>query len=220
VEAGSRLAAIRFAVLRARYGNGAATITLPIMREHTAALRAGSWVTLDLTWAPDYVTRRRGWQTQGQIVRLEDLDCAWRLATIEEASQVEIPDAPTPELSGVIASASLAYPDATFSIVRLGIRATAINVNRTWRVFAQVWHQTGTDSPVMAANKDITSELDPVPTTISDTASFHDWDATYVRGAGSNEVIVQMFVQILEAGAVVDQRDLTTSYTTADAGPA
>jgi hypothetical protein len=41
-----------------------------------------------------------------------------------------------------------------------------------------------------------------------------------VRGAGSNEVIVQMFVQILEAGAVVDQRDVTTSYTTADAGPA
>jgi hypothetical protein len=219
VESGARLAASRFAILAARYGSGAATITLPIMRQYTAALRAGSWVTLDLSWAPDYVTRQRGWVSQGQIVALEDLDCEWRRATIEEAYAVDVPEAPTPT-GGTIDHASLVEPTNGTSEVTLNIRATATTLARTWRVFAEVHYKDGSGSPaaspIMVFSGEITSELVPVPDTISHIDSAHDWDADYVRGSGTNEVIVQMFVQIMEGASVVDQTDVSTSYYTAD----
>jgi hypothetical protein len=68
-----------------RYTNGAAIIEVPVMRRHCATLRAGDWVVADLSWFPDYLTRRRGLVTGGQILAVRDLDCAWRVLLIEEA---------------------------------------------------------------------------------------------------------------------------------------
>lgn len=47
-------------------------------------LRAGDWVTVDLSWMPDYVTKRRGMQVCGQVIAINDVDCAWRVLLIEE----------------------------------------------------------------------------------------------------------------------------------------
>jgi hypothetical protein len=68
-----------------RYKNGAQLIEVPVMRSATATLRAGDWVVADLSWFPDYLTRRRGLVTGGQILAVRDLDCAWRVLLIEEA---------------------------------------------------------------------------------------------------------------------------------------
>lgn len=83
VEQGAVLALLRSLYLRPRYAFGAPTISLPVMRSHTYGLRAGSWVAVDLSWLPDYVTRRRGLVGLAQVVALGDLDCAWRNAMLE-----------------------------------------------------------------------------------------------------------------------------------------
>jgi len=68
-----------------RYKHGAASWSVPVMRDYTAMLRAGTWVTTDLSWLPDYLTQRRGQETGGQILAVHDVDCKWRILLIEEA---------------------------------------------------------------------------------------------------------------------------------------
>lgn len=71
-----------------RYRNAAPILNVPVRRDYTATLRAGDWVTLDLSWFPDYVTDRRGLITGGQILAIHDVDCEWRILLIEEALPV------------------------------------------------------------------------------------------------------------------------------------
>lgn len=83
-EVGWILAQHRGAAILPRWGYGAPTMRVPVMRSATFTLRAGSFVALDLSWFPDYVTRRRGvTETLAQIVAIGDLDCAWRQITVE-----------------------------------------------------------------------------------------------------------------------------------------
>jgi len=82
-ELGWQLSQLRQLHVQRRYSLGSPAITVPVMRHATSTLRAGSWVVVDLSWLPDYVTRRRGLLALGQVVSLGDLDCAWRQAMIE-----------------------------------------------------------------------------------------------------------------------------------------
>lgn len=83
-----------------RFRRGAQTIQVPVIRSlhvhvperiqhYSAPLRAGDWVRIDLTWFPDYATQRRGMQTTGQIVAINDVDCAWRVLLVEEVLPTE-----------------------------------------------------------------------------------------------------------------------------------
>lgn len=93
-EVSATLAEVRGIALLDRYGEGAQSFVVKVMRDPTALLRAGSWVTCDLSWFPDYVSGRRGMVTMGQIVAIKDLDCAWREIVFEEAFPVELPGPP------------------------------------------------------------------------------------------------------------------------------
>lgn len=88
LEQGYRLAVLRRLYVFDRYRNGAPTLEVPVRRDYTWHLRAGDWVTVDLSWFPDYVTDRRGLITGGQILAINDVDCEWRVLLIEEALPV------------------------------------------------------------------------------------------------------------------------------------
>jgi hypothetical protein len=78
-----QLANLRQLHVQNRFAFGAPAISVAVMREATLTLRAGSWVTLNLTWIPDYVTRKRGLIAMAQVVSMGDLDCAWRRVLLE-----------------------------------------------------------------------------------------------------------------------------------------
>lgn len=82
-EQGAQLAALRQLHLGNRYSFGAPAVSVAVMRLPTISLRAGSWVTVDLTWFPDLHTGRRGLVALAQVIALSDLDCAWRRALLE-----------------------------------------------------------------------------------------------------------------------------------------
>lgn len=84
-ELGYQLAQLRRYYVFDRYRNGAPAMTVPVRRDFTSQLRAGDWVTVNLSWFPDYVTRRRGLITGCQILSIRDEDCEWRTLLIEEA---------------------------------------------------------------------------------------------------------------------------------------
>lgn len=83
-EVGYGLAQDRQAVILERWGLGAPSMNLTVMREAIPDLRAGDWVLLNLTWFPDYLTGRRGLTGLAQVIALSDLDCAWRRLTVEQ----------------------------------------------------------------------------------------------------------------------------------------
>lgn len=82
-ETGYQLAEVAGRELLARYALGAPTVAVRVRRAAAGALRAGSWCVLQLSWLPDYVTARRGLMALGQVVSIEDLDCAWRQVVVE-----------------------------------------------------------------------------------------------------------------------------------------
>lgn len=99
-EGGHGLAQDRRLHVFDRFRRGAQTIQVPVMRSlhihvperiqhYSAVLRAGDWVRMDLSWFPDYATRRRRMQSTGQIVAINDVDCAWRVLLIEEVLPTE-----------------------------------------------------------------------------------------------------------------------------------
>lgn len=88
-EVGWQLAQLRQTHVQNRYSFGAPTIRLKVRRSLTQALRAGSWVLLNLSWLPDYVTGRRGLVALAQVIALGDLDCAWRQLTLEVSIEQE-----------------------------------------------------------------------------------------------------------------------------------
>ena len=88
-ETGYQLSLLRKLHIFDRYKDGAQIIQVPVMRSATATLRAGDWVTVDLTWFPDYLTRRRRLITGAQILAIHDVDCAWRILLLEEAFPLE-----------------------------------------------------------------------------------------------------------------------------------
>jgi hypothetical protein len=70
-----------------RYSDGARSIEVPVMRDECATLRAGDWVTLDLSWFPNTETGRRVLSgVGGQVLAIHDVDCAWRILWIEVTS--------------------------------------------------------------------------------------------------------------------------------------
>lgn len=68
-----------------RFRNGAQAVRVAGRRNALMFLRTGNWVILDLSWLPDYVTRRRGAQFVGQVIAIADLNCMWRELLVEEA---------------------------------------------------------------------------------------------------------------------------------------
>jgi hypothetical protein len=88
-ERGAALAQGRYERVFLRYRGGAELIRVPVMREVSAHLRAGSWVACDLSWMPNTDIGRRGLLWGGQVIGVHDLDCAWRELLIERA---DMPD--------------------------------------------------------------------------------------------------------------------------------
>ncbi|MGK2854578.1 MAG: hypothetical protein ACSLE3_10855, partial [Microbacteriaceae bacterium] len=84
-ETGWILSDARALHLLDRYSYGAPSMRFPVLRTATPGLRAGSWVVIDLSWLPDYLTSRRGLLALGQVIALNDLDCHWREALVELA---------------------------------------------------------------------------------------------------------------------------------------
>lgn len=81
----ARLADERRLYVFDRYNYGAQTIQVPVRRAEAATWKPGDWVVVDVSWIPDYILRRRGGLWGGQIMSVEDLNCAWRVLLIEEA---------------------------------------------------------------------------------------------------------------------------------------
>jgi hypothetical protein len=90
-EQGHYLARQRQLHVHNRYSLGAPVMTVDVRRDATLSLRAGSWVMIDLTWFPDYVTRFRGLVSLGQVIALGDLDCRWRRVTMEVVTPLTLP---------------------------------------------------------------------------------------------------------------------------------
>jgi hypothetical protein len=82
-ERGAVLAAERWALVGARYANGAPAVYVNVMRAYTYHLRAGDWVLADMSWFPNLDTGRRGMVARCQIIAIRDLDCAWRGVLLE-----------------------------------------------------------------------------------------------------------------------------------------
>lgn len=72
-----------------RYQWGTPIIEVPVMREHCALLRAGSWVRVNLTWFPNYQTQERHMICGAQVLAIYDVDCAWRVLLIEKVTPLE-----------------------------------------------------------------------------------------------------------------------------------
>lgn len=90
-EYAATLAAERRLYVFDRYNYGAQAIQLPVRRTDSALWKAGDWIVVDVPWIPDYVLRRRGALWGGQIMSIEDLNCAWRVVLLEEAVPLERP---------------------------------------------------------------------------------------------------------------------------------
>jgi hypothetical protein len=88
-ETGWLLAEARGTLLLDRYSYGAPSMRFPVLRSATPGLRAGSWVVIDLSWLPDYLTSRRGLLALGQVIALNDLDCEWRQPLVELAGTLD-----------------------------------------------------------------------------------------------------------------------------------
>ncbi len=73
-----------------RYVNGAQAVRIPVRRSFSATFQPGEWVIVDISWIPDYLLKRRGGVFGGQLLAIEDVDCAWRVLLIEEALPVAI----------------------------------------------------------------------------------------------------------------------------------
>lgn len=91
LEQGFRLGEAKQIHILNRYAFGAPAISVAVMRRMTTGLRAGSWVVVDLSWLPDYITQRRGLIGLGQVVALGDLDCAWRQVLLEMVTPLALP---------------------------------------------------------------------------------------------------------------------------------
>ena len=82
-ELGYQLAYLRDQYVKWRYALGAPAFSLGLWRISLPTLRCGEWVSVDLSWLPDYITGRRGLVGLGQVVSIGDLDCCWRRGLIE-----------------------------------------------------------------------------------------------------------------------------------------
>jgi hypothetical protein len=87
-ELGATLAENRWLYIGDRYAYAAQAISVRVMRSECATELPGNWVVPDLSWFPDYATRRRGMLMGGQIMAIDDEDCAWRRMLIEEAFSI------------------------------------------------------------------------------------------------------------------------------------
>lgn len=88
-ETGYRLFLLRYLHLMNRYRLGAPAFRVNVMRSAFPTLRAGSWVAVNLSWLPDYLTRRRGLVALAQVLSLGDLDCSWRGILVELVVPIE-----------------------------------------------------------------------------------------------------------------------------------
>lgn len=88
-ETGWQMAQLRGTHLLNRYAFGAPTVTLHVMRSGIPDVWCGSWVWLNLSWFPDYVTQRRGLFALAQVVAVGELDCAWRRLRLEIVAPIE-----------------------------------------------------------------------------------------------------------------------------------
>lgn len=82
-EVGWQLAQDRGNYLLARYALGAPTVQVHVRRSAIPDVRCGSYVILNLSWFPDYVTQRRGLLALGQVVAIGELNCHWRRLLVE-----------------------------------------------------------------------------------------------------------------------------------------
>lgn len=88
-EFGHQLFLARRTSLFDRYKFGVPVYTIRVFRHATATLRAGSWVRPQMSWEPDYGTRRRGLTNRaGQLIGVRDLNCAFRLLTLEDVGPI------------------------------------------------------------------------------------------------------------------------------------
>jgi hypothetical protein len=88
-ETGRLLAGDRFTYVFERYRHAAQIITVPVRRAFSGDVRSGSFVIADLTWIPDYILQRRGGLFGGQVIAIRNVDCTWRVMTIEEILPLE-----------------------------------------------------------------------------------------------------------------------------------
>ena len=81
---------------RARYGAQRYVLRCRRSDAGVAAARTGDWANLQVSWLPDYSSRRRGLNRLAQIIGVREVNALWREFTIEDAGAQNNPlGAPT-----------------------------------------------------------------------------------------------------------------------------
>jgi hypothetical protein len=103
-EGPARVALRRINEALDRFGQGAQEIIVRAARSHAGvrAAREGDWCQIGLSWMPDYITRRRGINRIGQIVKVKNLDPSWREFTIVDAGPYGQPIAQVTAQNGLV----------------------------------------------------------------------------------------------------------------------
>lgn len=223
VENGHRIAAARHHYLMDRYREGAPTIRAAVMRSHCAEWRVGTFVKNTLSWIPDFATGRRGADWIGQVVAIADLDCAWRLPTIERVDPKGAPPIPEPDTEPSVYIA-IAQPGSEGGVggLTLTYAASHYSEDHDWRMLATLRHTHGTTGvvTVIEDDTDITLDLDPIPGVVSNVAAESTWETGLAHGGMDHTVNAAIRVQILDySGEVVDEKTAETAWFTDDEAP-
>jgi hypothetical protein len=130
-ELGTQLARARAKELFDRFAYGAQRMSIKALRSDTAvaALNVGDWVTVGVTWMPDYVTGKRGIDRLAQVSRIQDMDPIVRSMELIDAGPTNTPLS-VPTVGAISASANrvsvpiTSIPTLTEARVDYAINAT------------------------------------------------------------------------------------------------
>ncbi len=222
-EEGHRHALNRHHYLMDRYKDGAPTVRVAVLRSHSALWRVGTFVSNTLSWIPDLTLGRRGADWIGQITAIADLDCAWRMVTVEKIEPKEAPPLPPSGAHPSVYVAGLIRPSPESNEVTVRYGADGYFEDYKWRMVATVTHTGAAGGPVIE-DLDITASLDPVPpsTYVSNTTTESDWATGYTASLDPGHGVmytVELFItiQILDlADALVDETTVWTAWDTDD----
>jgi hypothetical protein len=110
-EMGAQIAFNARGVLFALRIDGTQRMVLPCLWDQTRHARVGDQVRVQLSWMPDYTTGKRGLDTYGVIVSIEDSEETLRLLTVETITEADPPEDPPMALVSATATDAPNAPD-------------------------------------------------------------------------------------------------------------
>lgn len=151
-----------------RFGLGGQYFKLKGMRSDTdvEALVVGSWVTVSVSWMPDYNTLTRGLSRMAQVVGRRNLNAAWCSLTLVDAGSANVPMAAptigslTSDAAGVItipvnALGSGAAAEVQYAINAAGVATEPAADSRLWTHLIRVEATGDVTTPPVPAGRTI-----------------------------------------------------------------